>query len=123
MVLREGLEDVEVAADEVVLGDDARGVGEFSEDGEAAAGKLELAFDGLIAVGDAGEGDGVGLVAGVHEGGAEELGGVVLDEDFGFEVEAGGEAEVFVGGAGVALPPPTRCSLVKSAFNMPLSSV
>jgi hypothetical protein len=33
----------------------------------------------------------------------EELRGVLLDQDPGLEVEAGGEAEVLVGGTGVAV--------------------
>jgi len=97
------LEEVDVAGDEVVFGDDGAGVAKVEEDLEAAAGELEFAFDGLVGIGDAADGDGLGLPGFFGEFFAEEVGGGLFDEDFGFEVEACGEAEIFVGGAGVAV--------------------
>ncbi|MEC9241960.1 MAG: hypothetical protein VYA48_04820, partial [Gemmatimonadota bacterium] len=50
-----------------------------------------------------GHGDHLGLPRFLAEGAGEQLRGVLLDEDTGFEIEAGGESEVLVGGAGVAV--------------------
>lgn len=67
---------VAIASDEVVFGDDAGGVAELGEDGEAGAGDFEAALDGLLAVGDAAHHDGLRLPRFLAELGAEQLGGV-----------------------------------------------
>ncbi len=95
--------EIDVAGDEVVLGDDGDGVAEFREDSDAAAGEFELALDGLVAIGDAAEGDGFGLPLWRGEFLAQQFGGACLDDDFRLEIEAGGEAEVLVRGAGEAI--------------------
>jgi len=100
---RELGEHVDVAGDEMVFGDDGDGIAEFGEDFEAAASEFEAAFDRLIAVGDAAEGDDFGLPFFGGKLFAQEFGSVFLDHDFGFEIEAGRETEVFVERAGVAV--------------------
>ena len=57
----------------------------------------------MIAVGDAAEGDNLRLPLFGGKLFAQEFGRVFLDHDFGFEIEAGGEAEILVEGAGVAV--------------------
>src|SRR5205085_2574275 len=84
MVFRELAEDVDVAGDEVVLGDEGDGIAKFGQDLAAAAGELELALDGLVAIGDAAHGDALRLPFPRGKLGAEELGGALLDEDASF---------------------------------------
>lgn len=103
LVACEFAEVVEIAGDESVFGDESDGMAEAGEDLEAAAGELEVFFDGLVAIGDAAHGEATGLEGGFGEGLFEELGGPGFDEDDGFEVEAGGVAKVFVIGACVAV--------------------
>ena len=73
---------------------------------------MEFALDGLIAIGDAGEGDRFRPPVGASEPVAEEFGRAVFDEHLGFEVEAGGEAEVFVVRPGVAVAAAVRAAAV-----------
>lgn len=91
-------ENINVAGDEVVLGGDVHRVAEIEQHFEASTSELEFAFDGLVAVGDAGATENLRLPFGRGEGFAEEFGSVVLDENFRFEIKAGGETEVFVRG-------------------------
>ena len=102
-VLVQSHEQVEVAEDELVLGDDADGLAAFGHHFEAAAGDPEFALDGLIAIGDAGHRDRFATPAFLGEFAPEQRGGIVLGEDDGLEVEAARHAEVFVSGAGVAV--------------------
>jgi hypothetical protein len=50
-------EEIAVAGDEGVFGDDGDGLAKFGADFEAAAGDAEVAFGGLVAVGGAAQGD------------------------------------------------------------------
>ena len=102
-VAGEAREDVEVADDAGGLGDDADRVAGLGQDLEDRAGDAQAAFDRLVGVGVGAEGDRAGAVAGAGELGAEESGGVGLDEDLGLEVEAGGEAPESVARPGVAV--------------------
>lgn len=102
-VLVQALEQVEIAQDEFVLGDDADGLAALGHHFEAAAGDAEFALDGLVAIGDAGHRDRFAPPAFFGEFAAEEFGRIVLGEDDGLEVEAARHAEVFVSGAGVAV--------------------
>ena len=102
-VAGEAGEDVQVADDAGGLGDDADRVAGLGQDLEDRAGGAQAAFDRLVGVGVGTEGDGAGAVAGAGELGAEESGGVGLDEDLGLEVEAGREAPESVAGPGVAV--------------------
>lgn len=96
-------EDVDVAGDERVFRDDEDRVAKFGADLEAAAGEAKVAFGGLVAVGRAAHGDGLGPPFFRGEFAAEEFGGAEFDEDFGFEIEAAAPAEVFVIRAGEAV--------------------
>src|SRR5690348_730887 len=108
MVGGELLQQVDVAADECVLRDDADRLAAFGSDGHAAARDFELALGRLVAIGDAGEGDRLRLPLRAAEELAKLFGGAVLDEDFGFEVEAGRETKVFVVRPGVAVAAAVR---------------
>ena len=70
----------------------------------------KLALGRLVAIGDAGEGDRLPAASSVGRESSQQLGGVILDEDLGFEIEAGAEAQVFVRGAGVAIAAAVRSS-------------
>src|SRR5262245_60487037 len=78
-------------------------VAELGEDLQAAAGQLQPALDGLIRVGDAAEADRLRLPARRRQLAAEQLRRLLLDEDARLEVEAGGQAEVFVRRPSVAI--------------------
>ena len=72
-VARQLAQEVRVARHQRRLGDDADGVAELGEHLEAAARDLELALDRLVAVGDAGERDQLGLPSRRGERGAQQL--------------------------------------------------
>ena len=96
-------EEVEVAGDEVVLGDDGDRVAELEEGLQAAARDPELALDRLVAVGVARQGHGLGLPGLAAELRGQQLGQVLLDQNLRLEVEAGGKPEVLVARPGVAV--------------------
>jgi hypothetical protein len=68
---------------------------------QAAARQAEATLGRLVAIGDAGHRDRLGLPAGTIEEVAEQIRGVLLDDDLRLEVQAGVEAEVFVRGASI----------------------
>lgn len=103
MVSGQFLQVIEIAENEAAFGDDGNGLSGLCHDFEASAGDLEFGFDGLIAVGHAGHDDGLAGPLGFGEFFAEEIGCVGLGDDACFKVQAGGQAEVFVGGSGVAV--------------------
>jgi hypothetical protein len=96
-------EEIDVAGDEVVLGDNGDGVAELREDFEATAGDLEFSLDGLVGIGHPAADEGFGLPAGAIEFAGEEFGSVFFDHEAGFEIETGVEPEVFVVGTGVTV--------------------
>jgi hypothetical protein len=112
LVPGEFLEQIKVPGDEFVFGDDTDGVAECGEDFEALAGESEFAFDGLVAVGDAAEGDDLGLPAGRGEGLPEQGRGILLDQDAGFEVQTGGETKIFMRRSGVTIDAPVFATAV-----------
>ena len=97
------LQQIDVARDQGVLGDDADRLAALGGDFQAAAGELELALGRLVAIGDAGEGDRLRPPVRPGEPLAQQLGGAMLHQDLGFEVEAGAEAQVLVARPGVAV--------------------
>src|SRR5690606_23641926 len=96
-------QDVEIARDEGVLGDEAHRVPEPSQHLQYGAGDLQLALDGLVGVRDAGDGDALRRPVGRPQTSLQEGGRVALDEDDALEVEAGREAQVLVRRPGVAV--------------------
>src|SRR5262249_21459951 len=96
-------EEVEVACHQGVLGDHAHRLPRLGRHLQNAARQAVAAFTGLVAIGDAGQGDPFGHPARAVEEVAEERGGVLLDDDFRLEVQARVVAEVLVCGAGVAV--------------------
>lgn len=96
-------EQVEIAQDEFVFGDDADGLAAFDHDFKATTRDAEFSFDWLIAIGHAGHGDCFASPAFLCEFAAEEGGGIVFGEDDGFEVEAAGHSEIFVAWARIAV--------------------
>jgi hypothetical protein len=99
----EFLPEVDVAEDEGGFGHGDDGLAAVGEDLQALAGDLHFVFDGLVDVGDGGHDDGFGFPFGVGEFVLEEVGGVGFGHELGFEIEAGGEAEIFVVGSGEAV--------------------
>src|SRR4051794_10024816 len=89
---------IDVARDEMVLGDDDDRIAELGEDAEAAARDLELPFDWLESVGHTADGDRLRRPLRRRKLFAQKLRRVFFDEDLRFEIEPGGEAEVLVCG-------------------------
>src|SRR5436190_24294589 len=81
----------------MILRDDRRRIAELCQNREASAGNLQLPLDRLEGIGHAADGDDVRLPLRRQKLLAKQLGGILLDDDLRLEVEASGEAEVFVG--------------------------
>ena len=96
-------EEVAIAGDEGVFGDDGDGLAKFDADLEAAAGDAKVAFGGLIAVGDTAHRDVLRCPAWRRKFGAEKFGRASFHHDLGFEIEAAAPAKILVGGAGEAV--------------------
>src|SRR5207253_1065912 len=86
-----------------VLGDDGDRVAKLGEHFKTAPRQLYAALDRLIAIGDAADAQNARLPARRGKLAAEQLRSVFLDEDLRLEVQAGGEAEVFMIGPRVAI--------------------
>eukprot|EP01035_Chromulina_nebulosa_P036809 gene36809-49645_t len=100
LVAGEFAENIAVAGDEGVFGDDGDGLAKLGADFEAAAGDAKVALGGLVAVGGAAHGDALRLPARGGKLAAEELGRAGFHHDLGLEIEARAPAEIFVVGAG-----------------------
>ena len=87
----------------MVLGDHRCRVAQLGQHREAAAGDLQPAFAGLVAVGDTGEHEQLRLPLRRHELATQQLGRRLLDQDLGLEIKARGEAEVLVEGSRIAV--------------------
>ena len=110
---RELREQIDIARDQMILGDDADGIAELRQDFQALAGDLQLTLDRLIAIGDAADGDRARLPLGRIELFAQQLRRIFLDEDFGFKIQAGGEAEVFMRRPRVAVDAPVLAAAIR----------
>ncbi len=86
-----------------LLGDDGDRVAELGRHGQAAAGQLQLPFDGLVAVGHAAHGQLLRFPFGRGDLLAEQLGRVFLHHDLRLEIQAGRETEVLMKRAGVTV--------------------
>ena len=100
---RQLLQDVQVPRHQVVLGDDGHRVAEGRKHLQATAGKLQPALHRLIRVGHAAQGDDLRLPAGRCQLTAQQLRRPLLHQDPRFEIEAGGETQIFVSRARVAV--------------------
>lgn len=96
-------EQVEVASDEVVLGDEHDGVAAFDQDFQALTGNLKFLLQRLIRIRNAGARKANGFVARPGQFSTEQGWGFLLNHDFAFKVKACREAKVFVGGPGIAV--------------------
>jgi len=96
-------QEIDVAGDEGVFGDQTDGVAAGGEDLEAMARDLEPALDWLVRICHAAQRESLRGPAARGQLATEERGGVGFNQDPGLEVEPGGEPEVFVCGAGEAV--------------------
>ena len=96
-------EQLRVAPHERPLRDDRDGVAKLGADLEAAPRQLVRRLERLVAVRVAREDDDVALPGAARDLVAQQLRRVRLDDDLALEVRPGAEAEVLVGGAGVAV--------------------
>jgi hypothetical protein len=106
-------QDVEVTDDQGVLGDEADRLLELGGNFQAATCQPELPLGRLIAIRVPRDGDGLGHPFRSGEELAEQLRGVLLDEDLGLEIEPGVQAQVLVSRAGVAIAAPMAASAVR----------
>ena len=96
-------EQIEVADQHRVLGDQADRLPCLGSDLQASSRQFQRAFDGLVTVGDAREGDRGRLPSGSVQPVTEQVGSLVLDDAAGLEVESRIESEKLVAGTGVAI--------------------
>jgi len=83
-------EDVDVTGDERVLGDDADRIAELGQHVEASPGQSQRPLDRLVTVGDPAHRQHLRLPRRRRQGRPQQLGRVLLHEDAGLEIEAGG---------------------------------
>ncbi len=101
--LRQLTEIVDVARNELILRDQRHRIAELGQHREAAARDLQLPFHRLIWISDAADHDRLRLPRLLHQLLPQQLGRVLLHDDLRLEIEACGEAEVLVGGTGIAV--------------------
>jgi len=99
-MFRQFRQQVGIAGDEVVLGEDGDGVAAFGEDFETTPRQLDAPLDGLVWVGRCPDGQRGGPVTWGGKFPAQQGRGVFFYEDLGLEVQAGGETEELVVVAG-----------------------
>jgi hypothetical protein len=88
--------DVDVARDQVVLGDDADRIVEIGEHLQDRPRDLELALDRLVGIGVGAHRHHVGPILRRSELGFEQFRRLGLEQDLGLEIEAGRQAEIGV---------------------------
>lgn len=99
VLFRQWGEQVDIALDEGVLGDERERVLGFQHHLDQLAGEFELAFYRLVGVGVDAQGDRLRGVGGPREFLAQQLRRVGLGKQLGFEVQAGRQIEEGVRGA------------------------
>lgn len=109
LLLGQGSQQVQVAGDQRVLGDDGERMAGFQHQFQQAAGKPPFAFDGLVGVGGGTDVDGRRLVAWPREFGAQGLYRIGLGHQPGFEVQPGRQAQVGMSGPGVTIDADMLC--------------
>ena len=93
---RQFAQHVQIARYQVILGYDGNWIVELRQNFQAAARQFEPAFHRLVAIGYAADRDDFGLPFRRGQLFAQKLGRVFFHHDFGLEVQAGGESEIFV---------------------------
>ncbi len=89
-------EDVQIAFDQRVLGDDGARVMAFGEQFQCGAGQPPLLLDRLVGIGVAADVDRADHVAGFGQLRAQHLGEIALGAQLRFKIEAGRQVEVAV---------------------------
>ena len=93
---RQFAQHVQIARYQVILGYDGNWIAELRQNFQAASRQFEPAFHRLVAVGYAADRDDFGLPFRRGQFFMQKLGRVFFHHDFGLEVQAGGESEIFV---------------------------
>ena len=96
-------QEVFVAGDKMVLGDDHDRVAVLGEHLQARSGQAQFSLGGLVAVGHAAQGHHARLPAAVFQFAAQQFGCVLLDHDLGLEILPGAVAQELVRGPGVTV--------------------
>ena len=94
---------INVPGHEIVFRDDGYRIAKFRQHFEAASCQFEFALDRLIAIGHATHGDDFRNPFRRTELTPQKNRRVLLHHDFGFEIQTGREAKVFVRGAGITI--------------------
>jgi len=96
-------QQVQVAHHQGVLGDNRNRIAELGQHRQAAAGELQLPLNRLVAIGHTAHRQFLRFPLGGGEFPAQQLGRILLHHNPGLKIEPGGESEVFVKWAGIAV--------------------
>lgn len=113
LLFRQRHQEVEIAQDQRVLGDDGDRMPGFQQYLQQAARDAPGALDGLVGIGVAADVQGTDLVAWAGQFPAQEVGRIRLGEEFRLEVEAGREVQVGMRGPGIAVDAAMLAALIR----------
>ena len=89
-------QQIDVASDQLILGNNDDRILKFSEHFKTAPCELQPPLDGLIRISDTAYRDDLRLPLRRQQFAAKQLRSVLLHKDFCFEIQASGESEIFV---------------------------
>lgn len=95
-IVGQPLQQVYISSHEFVFGDNADRVAKVGQHFQATASDAKPPFNGLVGIGDAAHGKGLGLPTFCGEFPAENVGRLVFDKDDAFKIQAGRESEELV---------------------------
>ena len=100
---RQFRKQIDVPGDQKVFRDNGDRIAELGEHFKTPARQLQFSLRGLVAIGHAAHGDDLRPPLWRRQFVAQELRRVLLHHDFGFEIQAGGKAQILVERPGVAV--------------------
>ena len=104
---------IDVAKNQSAFGDDPGRMTAFGQDFENAPRQPQLAFDRLIRIGVSAENDGFRAIGRLFEFASEQLGGIVLCNDLGLEIQARVQAPVTMRRAREAVDAPVLAAGIR----------
>jgi hypothetical protein len=110
MASREFAQQINIPCHQIIFGDNADRIPEFSQNSQASPCQLQPALNGLMAVGHATHGDDLRFPFGLRKLAPQQLGRVFLHHDAGLEIQPGGKAEILMKWPGVTVGTLKKCS-------------